>query len=186
MRIKEKLIFKDAGHYHNKIYKLKELQALKSLSRKKLIPERAESFHDFVFWAIKLFCEDIIKTQGLAAYEQLENFALGNFSSKETSTLRAKCRSIWNWYEQRDWQLSGYKRKYNSKKQLKELQMTRTERALENNKLRTKKAKLKILDATTGLLKEEYKKVNGSWNISKMAKELNMARDTIKKYINEN
>jgi len=179
-RVKEEPNIKPAGHYSKKIYKLKELQALKSLNNKRLIPTRAEQYHDYTFWAIKLFCEDLIKSQGIATYQQLEDFAYSNFE-KECSTLRAKCRSIFNWYEVRDFKISGYKRKMTKK----EYEMTRRERALENNRIRKERAKLKVLDATTGLMQNNYKKVNGSWNISKIAKELNMSVNTVKKYINK-
>jgi len=178
-RVREEPKIKTVGHYSKKIYKLKELQALKSLANKRLIPGRAEQYHDFTFWAIKLFCEDLIKSQGLATYQQLEDFAYSNFE-KERSTLRAKCRSIFNWYEVRNWKISGYKRKMSKE----EYEMTRTERAKANTKLRAERAKLKVLDATTGLLQNEFKKVNGTWNISKIAKELNMSVNTVKKYIN--
>lgn len=105
---------------------------------------------------------------------------MSNFETKEKSTLRAKCRSVWNWYEERDFKLSGYKRKMTKEQYI----MTRTERAISNHKAMTEKSRLRILDATTGLLQEEYKKVNGTWNVSKIAKELNMSVNTVKKYLN--
>jgi Fic family protein len=48
---------------------------------------------------------------------------------------------------------------------------------------RTEKTKLKVLNATTGLMQNEYKKKNGTWNITKIAKELKMSINTVKKYI---
>jgi len=175
-RVKEKPNIKKAGHYSKKIYKLKELQALKSLNNKRLIPSRAEQYHDFTFWAIKLFCEDLIKQQGIVSYQQLEDFAYSNFE-KERSTLRAKCRSIYNYYFNRDFKISGYK-----KKDKEEVMATRIEHIKKVHKKRTEKTKLRIKNLTTGLMKNEFKKVNGTWNISKIARELNMSVNTIKKY----
>lgn len=179
-RVREEPNIKPAGHYSKKIYKLKELNSLKSLSNHKLIPTRAEQYHDFTFWAIKLYCEDLIKSQGVPTYYQLQDFAFRNFDGKEKSTLRAKCRSIYNWYELRNFKLNGYKRKMTKE----QYEMTRTERALLNTKIRSEKAELKVKDATTGLLQNEYKKKNGTWNISKLANELKMSVNTVKKYIN--
>jgi len=178
-RVKEQPNIKPAGHYSKKIYKLKELQALKSLSNKRLIPTRAEQYHDFTFWAIKLYCEDLIKSQGIATYQQLEDFAYSNFE-KECSTLRAKCRSIFNWYEIRNFKINGYKKKDQG-----EVMATRQEHIKKVHEQRAERTQLRIKNLTTGLKRDEFKKVNGTWNITKIAKELNMGRDTIKKYINQ-
>ena len=107
-----------ASHYLPKIYKLKELQNLKSLRKQIHAPTRADNFEDHVFWSIKLFCEDLIRTQGLPTFSQLEEFAYSNFNYKDKSTLRAKCRSIFNWYETNDWELP-YQRK--TKKQARKI-----------------------------------------------------------------
>ena len=171
-----------ASHYLPKIYKLQELQNLKSLRKHIKAPSRADSFEDHTFWAIKLYCEDLIRKQGLAAYSQLEDFAYSNFT-KDRSTLRAKCRSIFNYYEKRDWKLSqGYKRKF--KDNDKGLKMTREERARTNTKAREERAKAKVINAITGLMSETYKKLNGKWNISKIAKDTNLHRNTVHKHLN--
>jgi len=183
-RIRAKPSIMNTGTYLPKIYRLKELQGLKSISKKKCPQARAEKFDDFVFWSIKLHCESLIKEQGVVAYNQLKDFAIENFYNhkKGLSTPIAKAKSIWNWYDNRNW-IIPERKKYNTKEELEELKMTRQERARENAKLKAKRAKTKVLNATTGLMKNEYKKVNGTWNIAKIARELNMSINTIKKYL---
>lgn len=170
-----------ASHYYPKIYKLQELQELKSLRNKIKAPTRSDSFEDHTFWSIKLYCEDLIREQGLAVYTQLEDFAYSNFT-KDRSTLRAKCRSIFNYYEQREWKLpQGYKRKYTREV----YEMTREERARANTKIREERAKAKVINAITGLMAETYKKKSGSWNMSKISEDIGVNRRTVSKYIKE-
>ena len=169
-----------ASHYLPKIYKLQELKNLKSLRNQIKAPSRADNFDDHVFWSIKLFCEDLIRNQGLAAYSQLEDFAYSNFT-KDRSTLRAKCRSIFNYYETRNWQLP-HSRKTKTNEELK---VTRQERARANTKAREEKSKTKVTNAVTGLMSETYKKKSGSWNISKIAEDTQLNRRTVMKYIKE-
>ena len=40
-----------------------------------------------------------------------------------------------------------------------------------------------MLNITTGMFKDEYKKPNGSWNISKIAKDSGTTRPTVMKYL---
>lgn len=182
-RIKEKPLIDARGIYYPKIYKLKELQALKSLSNKTLPRARADNFDDFTFWAIKFYCEDLIRSQGMATAEQLISFAESNFECKEKSTLKAKCRSVWNWYEKRDWKLSeGYQRKI---KDDKELALTRRERALENARLAEERSRRKILNCINGLMADHYKKKSGSWHIGRIAKDTGLTEKTVAKHLKE-
>jgi len=171
----------DIAHYYPKIYKLKELQALKSLSKKVKAPQRADSFDDYMFWAIKLFCEDLIRSQGMAVYHQLEDFAYMNFETKERSTLRAKCRSIYNWYADRDWDIPRAK----TSKTEKEIQMTRQERARKNAEAKALKAKKAVINAVTGLYADEYKKKSGAWHIGKIAEATGLHREVVSKYLKQ-
>ena len=168
----------NASHYLPKIYKLKELQNLKSIKKHIKAPARADSFEDYIFWSIKLYCEDLIRKQGLAAYHQLEDFAYSNFI-KDRSTLRAKCRSIFNYYEAKDWKLTIK----GTQKTTEEIKLTRQERALANAKAREEQAKAKIINAITGLMSEIYKKKSGAWNISKIAEDTNLHRETVAKHL---
>ena len=170
-----------ASHYLPKIYKLRELQNLKSIKNRNKAPSRADNFDDNVFWSIKLFCEDLIRSQGLPTFSQLEDFAYQNFNYKDKSTLRAKCRSIYNWYDAKDWKLP-YKRKT---KTAEELKLTRQERAAANTKAREEKARNIVQNTLTGLMSNLYKKKSGSWNISKIAEDTGLNRRTITKYIKE-
>lgn len=168
-----------ASHYLPKIYKLQELQNLKSLRNKIKAPSRADNFDDHIFWSIKLFCEDLIRDQGLPTFSQLEDFAYSNFEHKDKSTLRAKCRSIFNWYETTNWSLP-YKRKT---KTAEELKLTRQERAAANTKAREEKALAKVTNAITGLMAATYKKKTGSWNVTKISEDTNLDRRTVSKHI---
>lgn len=170
-----------ASHYLPKIYKLQELQNLKSIKNRNKAPTRADNFEDHVFWSIKLFCEDLIRAQGLPTFSQLEDFALSNFEYKDKSTLRAKCRSIYNWYELNNWALPFQRKTKNAE----ELKLTRQERAKANTEAREAKAKAKVINAITGLMSETYKKKNGTWHISRIAEDTNLHRETVSKYIKE-
>jgi len=61
--------------------------------------------------------------------------------------------------------------------------MTRKAHITKINKAKAKQVETLIINATTGLLKDEYKKKNGEWNISKLANDLNLSRTTIYKYL---
>jgi hypothetical protein len=85
--------------------KLRHLQNAVSLPndlQARIAPEG--HYHDAVFWAIKLQAERYIRVyDGWFDYQRLETWALDSFvPDKERSTIRAKCRSVWHWYEQRD------------------------------------------------------------------------------------
>ncbi len=169
------------SHYLPKIYKLQELANLKSLRQKIKAPSRADNFDDHIFWSIKLYCEDLIREQGIPVYSQLEDFAYSSFNHKDKSTLRAKCRSIYHWYETNNWSLP-YQRKT---KTAEELKVTRQERAKANTAKREAEAKAKVLNAITGLMSAIYKKKSGAWHIGKIAEDTQLHRETVSKYLKE-
>jgi len=92
----------------------KDLHELKSFSsstnldslRKKIFIPASNKYEDNVFWALKLFTEYYIQQDSFLPYSTLENYAFNHYVdlAKDKSTLRAKCRSIWNYYEAREWQ----------------------------------------------------------------------------------
>lgn len=172
-------------HYYPKIYKLRDLGKLNSLKKRIHAPVRSESFKDTIFWAIKLYCEDLIRSQGLATYPQLEEFAFSNFiNRKERSTLKAKCRSVFNYYDMKNWKLPKYARKRKTKDD-KELLMTRQERALKNTEERAEKARNKVINSVTGLMANTYKKKSGAWHIGMIAKDTGLSEPTVSKYLKE-
>ncbi|MCK5538464.1 MAG: hypothetical protein KAI79_16680 [Bacteroidales bacterium] len=183
LRIKEKLLLDARGNYYPKIYKLKELQALKSKQTRNKIPTRADSFSDIVFWAIKLFCEDLITAQGIVAYEQLEEFAIRNFiEKKDQSTLKAKCRSIWHYYSKRDWKIP----KAYTKKLKGEVMATRQEnikRVHENTAIKNRNKIKAVLDDI--FLQDQIKFKNGKYRIGKIAEFTDIHRETVSKYLKE-
>ena len=169
---------KTADHYLPKIYKLKAFAGMRSVS-KKHAPTRADSYEDHAFWAIKLYTEDLIREfeEGTPVpYSMIEDWAIDQFIDKERSTIRAKCRSIWNWNDARDWILPKSKRRF---------QMTRSERAIKNSAEKADRAKKKIISAITGMFADEYKKKNGKWNVAYLANELDMSRNTVSKYLSQ-
>ena len=160
----------DINHSHE----LKEFQNLPSLywaNKKNIWTHESVGTIDQIFWAIKLYTEELIKEFGEGIpipYEMLEDYAFRNFfDRKDKSTLRAKCRNIWNWYDNRGWK------------------MTRRERALTNAKNIKERKRRQILNAVTGIMKDEYIKDDGTWNIYKLTKDLGMSDNTVRKHIKE-
>jgi len=171
-----------SGTYFSKIYKLKELQALKSMSAKKLPRASADKFEDFTFWAIKFHCEDLIKEQGVVSAAQLIQFALENFEGKEHSTLKAKCRSVWNYYEQRNWTIP----KPYTKKDQGEVMATRLEHINQVNQNRVLKNQNKIKAILDDIfLQDDIKFKNGKYRIGKIAKLTKLTEKTVSKYLKE-
>ena len=60
---------------------------------------------------------------------------------------------------------------------------TRQEQALKNSKKIAEKTEKKVLNCITGMFAHEYKKSNGTWNISKIAKDSGTTRPTVMKYL---
>ena len=165
------------------INELKEFQNLPSLywaNKKKIWTTESVGTIDQIFWSIKIYTEELIKEFGEGVpipYEMLEDYAFDNFfDRKDRSTLRAKCRNIWNWYNERNWTIP--KRK--------EWKMTRSERAKENAKLKKQRARAILLGfIQNNLLADEYKKTDGTWNITKLSKTTKLDPKTIRKHLKE-
>jgi len=120
--------------------------------------------------------------------EDLENYCLAIaeigyevIGGKGISTAYAKTKNIAEWVYLK-YGNGKRKRKIENDK---ELAMTRRERALSNSKAQYEKAHKKIMNAITGIFADEYKKKNGTWNIMKLARELSMSKNTIKKHLQE-
>lgn len=145
--------------------------------------QRAETRNDYSFWCIKLYAEDLIKKEGLIIYGSLESWAFENFvdSCKDKSTLRAKCRSVYNWYFERDWQVGRVK----STKTKGEIMASRQEHAKRIHKELADNTRKKVLSVVTGMFKADYIKPNGSYNVSKIAKDSGVSRNSVMKYIKD-
>lgn len=175
-------------HHHKplKLYDNNQFNGLRSIEKFKY-KETVNVDKDNVFWAIKLYTEDLIKkSSGMVAYSLLESFAFSHFldRAKDKSTLKAKCRSIWNWYDERDWTIpKRYERTL--QEYLKDTKMTRTENMHKINADKVDRNYKKVVNLLTGLFNDEYKKKNGKWHIGKIAIAVNMTEKTVSKYIKE-
>jgi DNA-binding transcriptional ArsR family regulator len=76
-----------------------------------------------------------------------------------------------------------YMRKYREDKEL--VKMTRSEAALKASSVKADRAKKAIVELTTSLIANDYKTKTGKWNISKIARDLKMSRDTVRKHLKE-
>lgn len=63
--------------------------------------------------------------------------------------------------------------------------MSRSDNMAKLNKKWKNENNIKVKRYLTGFFVEELKKVNGKWNISKIARELNLSRPTISRIIKE-
>jgi hypothetical protein len=155
-------------------YRLEHFRGLKSIAKAKNY-EKVDIGQDNVFWSIKLYTEALIKESGegnIVSYSLIESFAFERFidRTKDKSTLKAKCRSIWNWYEQRGWTIP--KREG--------LGMSRQEGAKKAHTKKAKDTKNKVEKAIQGLLFMQEK-----INIANVARDANVDRNTAKKYLIE-
>jgi hypothetical protein len=162
--------------------KLKLFKQLNSI-KKNNFTSMSNKYEDSVFWSLKLFVEHYLTESDFVPYSTLENFAMNHFVDyvKDKSTLKAKCRSVWNWYSERDWKKT--ERIFEKTKE--EYKLTRTENMKKIAIEKTDKNYKKVVSVITGLYKNEYKKPNGKWNIMKISKDTNLTRPTVSKYIKQ-
>jgi len=190
---------------YKKIYNLRDelaptLKSLPTKSQKSKIVEYLSEYvdgretEDALFDAIRFTVYDFVKanSKNALSFEYVMEIALNKYkivgNKKGESTARAKAKAIFNWVKEHynpggngvwNW---NYVRKTKSEEELK---MTRRQRALENNKKRYDEAHKKILSLTTGMFKQEYVKKDGSFNISKIAKDTGYSRNTIYKHFKD-
>lgn len=171
---------------------LKHFQGLESKARAIINKtSRYDNKSDFIFWCLKLEAERLIQENNQVRYDWLLDFGLVNFGDtstkkcKDTSTLKSKCRSITNYYIERNFQLDCYQKKYNTKTELENLKMTRKENAIKVSLEKKEKNIKRIQNLLSGMFANEYKKPNGKWNVSKISKELNLSRETLHKHLKE-
>lgn len=139
---------------------------------------------DYVFWCLKLYAEDLIRQDGLIIWNTFENWAFENFIdlAKDKSTLKAKCRNVFNWYFERDWQIGRVNKSNKTKEQI---MATRQEHARKIAKKNSEETRKKVLNCITGIFKDDYlsDRKDTKWNISKIAKDSGTTRPTVMKYL---
>lgn len=153
-------------------YRLEHFRGLKSIARAKNY-EKVDCGQDNLFWSIKLYTEALIKEyEGFVPYSLIESFAFDRFvdRAKDKSTLKAKCRSIWNWYDARDWTIPTRKG----------LGMSRTENAKRVSERKAEATKKAVQKAIAGL---EF--MQEKINIANVARDAKVSRNTAKKYLIE-
>ena len=169
-----------------KLYDNNQFNSLRSIAKFKY-RETVDINHDNVFWAIKLYTEDCIKESGgMVAYSLLESFAFAHFidRAKDKSTLKAKCRSIWNWYDARNWTIpKRYERTL--KEYLEQTMATRSEHMARVTKERAERNRKTVINTITGLYANEFKKKSGAWHYGKICEATKLSPNTVKKYIKE-
>jgi len=192
--IKERLMYRptESASQHGIVYKLNDLQALESLKGNgRIVPKLQQltaRHNSGRFWETKLWIELEIKRNGgegnIVSFDTLLDIVWNAWKWKDYSTCRSFTRNVWNWYEARDWtyHILNYRK---STKTEEEIYMTRKERALTNSTARAELAKRKVSNAISGMFAHEYKTKTDKWNISKLAKELDMSRNTVTKYLKE-
>jgi len=175
-------------HSDDKGIELSLFQGLKSVVRHKDY-ERVDVGQDNLFWAIKLYTEDLIRNYGEhkeVAYSLIESFAFSRFvdRAKDKSTLKAKCRSIWNWYNERDWTIpKRYER--DRKTYYEDTKMTRSEHMKNVKKEEARRNRANVINLITGLMSEEYKKKSGAWHYGKIAEAVKLTSKTVAKIVKE-
>ena len=147
---------------------------------KQRIKHSNDASKDMVWWAIKYQTESYIRQfGGWFDYAILEKWATNVFrvgegeDVKDRSTLRAKCRSTWHWYEQRDFTIPKHQRGF---------KMSREDNIKRVNEQRKLDAKQKVLEASKGLT---VRKKNGNINVSAIAEQSGVSYNTAKKYLKQ-
>ena len=175
-------------------YNLKELsRVLPSLPRynKDFIArvlDNPKKYEDLYFWAMKAQMELLIKQGYTQSYNTLLEWALEQFSSKEFSTLKAKAKSIFNWYHARSFKTFGaYERKTTDE----EYQMTRSENMKRVKTLQkaTTQAKIKALIDDSGLFECDFRHKDGQYkglvNVPKLARYMDVSEMTIRRNLKD-
>jgi len=163
-------------------YDLSQFQGLRSIKTIKDYT-KVTSGRDNTFWAIKLYTEALIKENGegnLVAYSLISAYAHNVFKTIERSTLKAKVRSIWNWYDARGWTIPK-----RSEKTMEETKMTRSEHLRNVKKEEARRNRANVINLITGLMSNEYKKKSGAWHFGKIAEVAKLTSKTVAKIIKE-
>ena len=134
--------------------------------------DTSNRYQDAIFWAIKLQAEKLIRTfKGWFDYRLLEEWAIDQFvPDKEQSTIKAKCRSVWHWYDNLNFEIPKGR----------SFDMSRQEAGRTSAAKNAAKAKAKVLGAI-----EALKFLQEKITIASVARQAGVSRDTAKKYLKE-
>jgi len=183
--ISERLLFEPREYTDPKqIHTLRDFWMLKEKAKKYKVGLTHNSVgKDAIFVALKVWVELRIKEQGegrTVPYSLLESFAFNMFvdKTKDKSTLRAKCRSIWNWYYNREWKRTKYLN-YN-KKDKEQVVATRQEQIVKARAALQQQKKEKVYKAIAGLQFFQEK-----LSVRSVAAAAGVAINTAAKYLKE-
>ena len=150
--------------------------------------DNPKKYEDLCFWAMKAQMELLIKQGYTQSYNTLLEWALEQYPQKEYSTLKAKAKSIFNWYWARGFKTFGaYERKTTDE----EYQMTRSENMKRVKTLQkaTTQAKIKALIDDSGLFECDFRHKDGQYkglvNVPKLARYMNVSEMTIRRNLKD-
>ena len=185
--VQERLPYElDTEYQTERIYHLKEFQSLKSLKTHFGAINYTPKNNDLIFWSLKVYVEqNIIELGGFVPYQTVEIWAFGMFEhkAKDKSTLRAKCRSVWTWYEERDWRLSLFAKEKKSKEEVMATRLEHIKKVNQNRKTKVKVAISTVLEDM--FVQEQIKYKNGNYKISAIAELTGIGRNAVSKYLKE-
>ena len=150
--------------------------------------DNPKKYEDLCFWAMKAQMELLIKQGYTQSYNTLLEWALEQYPQKEYSTLKAKAKSIFNWYWARGFKTFGaYERKTTDE----EYQMTRSENMKRVKTLQkaTTQAKIKALIDDSGLFECDFRHKDGQYkglvNVPKLARYMDVSEMTIRRNLKD-
>lgn len=153
---------------------LSQFGGLPSLRTKRAIKEvNTAKYEDNVFWAIKLEAIMLIRCNGWLDRSSLESWAMDVFlvgeHVKDKSTLRAKCRSVFEWYEARNWRVDE-----------RESTMSRIEGMAKARAIKSERVRAKIQGAINVL-----RLYGAKITVRSVAEEAGIGTATAQKYLKE-
>jgi len=160
--------------------KLKAFQNLKSRAIQRIQQTtRFDGTRDFIFYCLKLHAEIIIKEKGIFSYDELLEFAMINFieKAKDRSTLKSKCKNIFNWYLDRNFELT---RTVYVKKERDLVMATRQEHANKLSLRNEEIAKQKIYNAQR--LIKYFGNQDGKLSLRAIERESGCSINTVRKH----
>lgn len=190
------------SNFSEYIYKLKAFSDIRDLRVKETIKRRPEpgiENRDKIFELARFKCYNLKLHDRLtyeACYEIFYSINIEYNLNKDKSDIKAKAKSVYKWTDEHynpialtDDEIKANRKAYDKKyyarinnKKEDEI-MTRQEIAKKNAIRNAEVAKRKVLNLVCGMFKDEYKKKNGSWHISKIAKDSGTSVNTVKKYL---